>query len=72
MTPEKIKRRTLSSSLTYLADKVISEEITHADRIGLAITLQSLANGLPPGLLDCGLCFEENGEECHPHPECTR
>lgn len=21
-------------------------------------------------LLDCGLCFEENGEEVHPHPEC--
>jgi hypothetical protein len=23
-----------------------------------------------PRLLDCGLCYEENGEECHPHPEC--
>jgi hypothetical protein len=22
-------------------------------------------------LLDCGLCYEENGEEVHPHPECT-
>lgn len=22
-------------------------------------------------LLDCGLCFEEDGEEVHPHPECT-
>lgn len=21
-------------------------------------------------LLDCGLCYEENGEEVHPHPEC--
>ncbi|MFB6934559.1 hypothetical protein [Streptomyces chartreusis] len=21
-------------------------------------------------LLDCGHCYEENGEECHPHPEC--
>jgi hypothetical protein len=21
-------------------------------------------------LLSCGLCFEENGEEVHPHPEC--
>ena len=23
-------------------------------------------------LLDCGLCYEENGEEVHPHPECPR
>ncbi|MFJ4988820.1 hypothetical protein ACIP9H_34090 [Streptomyces sp. NPDC088732] len=23
-----------------------------------------------PRLLDCGWCFEENGEEVHPHPEC--
>jgi hypothetical protein len=22
-------------------------------------------------LLDCGLCYEENGEEVHPHPDCT-
>lgn len=21
-------------------------------------------------LLDCGLCYEEDGEEVHPHPEC--
>lgn len=21
-------------------------------------------------LLDCGWCYEENGEEVHPHPEC--
>lgn len=23
-----------------------------------------------PRLLDCGLCYEERGEEVHPHPEC--
>lgn len=23
-----------------------------------------------PRLLDCGWCYEEQGEECHPHPEC--
>lgn len=22
-------------------------------------------------LLECGLCYEEDGEEVHPHPECT-
>jgi hypothetical protein len=25
----------------------------------------------PARLLDCGLCYEENGEEIHPHPACT-
>ena len=24
----------------------------------------------PARLLDCGLCYEEQGEEVHPHPEC--
>lgn len=24
-----------------------------------------------PRLLECGLCFEEHGEEVHPHPACT-
>ncbi|MEV7948805.1 hypothetical protein AB0O74_17780 [Streptomyces rubiginosohelvolus] len=24
----------------------------------------------PARLLDCGTCYEENGEEAHPHPEC--
>jgi hypothetical protein len=27
--------------------------------------------GPGPRLLSCGLCFEENGEEVHPHPDCT-
>lgn len=26
----------------------------------------------PPRLLSCGLCYEENGEEIHPHPGCTQ
>lgn len=25
-----------------------------------------------PRPLDCGFCFEENGEEIHPHPECPK
>jgi hypothetical protein len=24
----------------------------------------------PPRLLSCGFCYEENGEEVHPHPQC--
>ncbi|WP_405759443.1 hypothetical protein OG234_13200 [Streptomyces sp. NBC_01420] len=27
--------------------------------------------GAGPRLLGCGLCYEEGGEEVHPHPECT-
>lgn len=30
------------------------------------------ALGITPRLLDCGLCYEEWGEENHPHPECPR
>lgn len=26
----------------------------------------------PARLLDCGLCYEEHGEEVHPHPECPK
>jgi hypothetical protein len=29
------------------------------------------ATQTPARLLDCGLCYEEHGEEIHPHPECT-
>jgi hypothetical protein len=33
-------------------------------------TLKALGE-TPARLLNCGLCYEEQGEECHPHPECT-
>ncbi|MFE2485998.1 hypothetical protein ACFXGR_22410 [Streptomyces mirabilis] len=35
-------------------------------------TLESLPSSIAkkPRLLDCGWCYEENGEEVHPHPEC--
>ena len=28
--------------------------------------------GVDPRLLDCGTCYEEWGEEVHPHPECPQ
>lgn len=28
------------------------------------------ARAAGPRMLACGLCYEENGEEVHPHPEC--
>mgnify|MGYP003945246683 CR=1 FL=1 len=30
------------------------------------------ALGITPRLLDCGWCYEEWGEEVHPHPECPQ
>lgn len=37
-----------------------------------ASELLGVARPVPgsPRLLDCGLCYEEDGEEVHPHPEC--
>jgi len=32
--------------------------------------LGALARGGPDRLLECGLCYEEGGQEVHPHPEC--
>ncbi|MEW2302035.1 hypothetical protein AB0958_19015 [Streptomyces sp. NPDC006655] len=37
----------------------------------MAADLRSAIRGARPArLLDCGWCYEENGEEVHPHPEC--
>jgi hypothetical protein len=49
--------------------------------LALRQRLHGLANPVPlgprarisppsPRLLACGWCYEENGEEVHPHPEC--
>ena len=35
-----------------------------------AVALLPITLVRKPRLLDCGWCYEENGEECHPHPEC--
>lgn len=37
----------------------------------MAADLRSAIRGAAPArLLGCGLCYEEDGEEVHPHPEC--
>ncbi|MFJ6540558.1 hypothetical protein ACIQMP_07920 [Streptomyces sp. NPDC091385] len=33
-------------------------------------TCQTSCAYRPPRLLACGRCYEEAGEEVHPHPEC--
>jgi hypothetical protein len=39
----------------------------------MADDLRSAIRGARPArLLDCGWCYEEDGEEVHPHPECPR
>jgi hypothetical protein len=39
----------------------------------MAADLRSAIRGAAtePRLLDCGRCYEENGQEVHPHPECA-
>jgi hypothetical protein len=39
-------------------------------RIILWPLLAAASERAAPRLLSCGLCFEEDGEEVHPHPEC--
>jgi len=46
---------------------------TIVNRLSAAIGQAYLDGQLPPQpprLLSCGLCYEEQGEEVHPHPEC--
>lgn len=45
-----IRRRSASDSLRWLADKLDSDNLTEADRTGVAVTLQALADelALPP------------------------
>ena len=35
-----------------------------------AVNIRAWRDDRPARLLSCGLCYEENGEEVHPHPEC--
>lgn len=79
-TPEE-KFRTLFARVAELNDRVsalfapawgASAGILpddHPLHPGVAGPLPNTVEG-KPRLLDCGLCYEENGEECHPHPEC--
>lgn len=39
-------------------------------RAGAADLRSAIRGARPPRLLNCGLCYEEHGEEVHPHPEC--
>lgn len=51
MSPNpRIRRRTVSDSLRWLADKLDADTVTEADRVGVAVTLHALADeiGVPP------------------------
>jgi hypothetical protein len=47
-----------------------SEALMVVHRIILWPLLAAASERAAPRLLSCGLCFEEDGEEVHPHPEC--
>ena len=45
---ETIRRRSLPDSLRWLADKLLAESLSEAERAGVAVTLQMLADELEP------------------------
>lgn len=47
-----IRRRSLPSSLRYLADK-LNEPLSDAERAGVALTLNSLADEIDPPKIPC-------------------
>ncbi|WPR52843.1 hypothetical protein SJI45_19090 [Streptomyces sp. S399] len=69
--PEDLLRGSLVDGRPYVSP-LDQEEGTEAAGPGAA-ELLGVARPHPgsPRLLDCGLCYEEDGEEVHPHPECT-
>lgn len=64
-----------SSAETFAVDPALFVHAPEAILIGALVDghlYVSPTEGTPPArLLDCGMCFEEDGEEVHPHPECT-
>ncbi|MFI0934582.1 hypothetical protein ACH4RG_23030 [Streptomyces sp. NPDC021019] len=64
-----------SSAETFAVDAALFAVAPEALLIGSLVDGRpyvSPTEGTPPArLLDCGTCFEEDGQEVHPHPECT-
>lgn len=50
---ETIRRRSVPDSLRWLADKLLTEDLTAAERAGIAVTLQMLADELDPDSAEC-------------------
>jgi hypothetical protein len=48
-----IRRRSLPDSLRWLADKLLTEDLSAAERAGVAVTLQMLADEMDPDPADC-------------------
>ncbi|MEV3895307.1 hypothetical protein [Streptomyces anulatus] len=63
-----------SSAETFAVDPALFVDAPEAILIGALVDghlYVSPTEGTPPvRLLDCGTCFEEDGEEIHPHPDC--
>ncbi len=67
--------RALGISTKHMSQMItgkVSLSLDRAEQILGLCGMQLTISLTYPRLLSCGLCFEENGEECHPHPECTR
>lgn len=69
-------RRAVHESLIVLpapeADRVraLIADLETAVESRTAIRMADAATPPAARLLDCGYCYEENGQEVHPHPEC--
>lgn len=50
---EVIRRRSLPDSLRYLADKLDSDTLPDAERLGVMTTLRSLADEIDPPKIPC-------------------
>lgn len=50
---ETIQRRSVPDNLRWLADKLLSEGLSDAERTGIAVTLQMLADELEPDPPEC-------------------
>lgn len=63
--PEDLLRGSLVDGRPYVSP------LDHEDMEAAPAGAPELTGVAGPRLLSCGLCYEENGEEAHPHPECT-
>lgn len=48
-----IRRRSVPDNLRWLADKLLTEDLSAAERAGVAVTLQMLADELEPDITEC-------------------
>ena len=64
MSEPLIRRRSLPDSLRYLADKLDSNTISNAERLGVALTLQTIAEEITTPESRCASTGAGNNRRC--------